>query len=188
MTRRRIRGVHAVSTSWPGLGARARFRPDFAEVAEESLDGVYRYLLYLTRDPSLADDLTGETFERALRAWRRFDPRRGEPIAWLCRIARSAALDHFRSDERRRTRERRYAEGTPDAEHAPFVEGMSAELERALAELSASDREVIALRVVLDLDAAVAASLLGISVTACTTRLNRALQRLEQRMESNALA
>jgi DNA-directed RNA polymerase specialized sigma24 family protein len=44
------------------------------------------------------------------------------------------------------------------------------------------------LRVVLDLDAAVAASLLGISATACTTRLNRALQRLEQRMESNALA
>jgi RNA polymerase sigma-70 factor (ECF subfamily) len=188
MARRRIRGVHAVSTSWPGLGARAKPHADFGRVAEASLDGVYRYLLYMTRNASLAEELTGDTFERALRAWRRYDPRRGEPMAWLCRIARSVALDHFRADERRRTRERRYAEGMRDAEQAPFVEGMSPELERALAELSASDREVIALRVVLDLDAAVAASLLGISATACTTRLNRALQRLEQRMESNALA
>jgi RNA polymerase sigma-70 factor (ECF subfamily) len=179
--------VHAVSTSLPGrFGARPSARPEFAEVAEASLDRVFRYLLYLTRDHAVAEDLTGETFERALRSWRRFDPRRGEPIAWLCRIARSAALDHFRADERRRARERRFA--TAEATEAPFVEGLSPELERALAGLSAADREVIALRVVLELDAATAASLLGVSATACTTRLNRALQRLEDRMESNALA
>jgi DNA-directed RNA polymerase specialized sigma24 family protein len=39
---------------------------------------------------------------------------------------------------------------------------------------------VIALRVVLDLDAGAAARLLGISETACTTRLSRALHKLEQ--------
>jgi RNA polymerase sigma-70 factor (ECF subfamily) len=186
---RRIWDVHAVSTSLPGLpGARPAARPDFAAVAEASLDGVYRYLLYLTRDASLAEDLTGETFERALRSWRRYDPRRGEPIGWLCRIARSAALDRFRADERRRARERRYASAAEDASETPFVEGLSPELERALSGLSAADREVIVLRVVLELEAAETARLLGISATACTTRLNRALQRLEDRMESNALA
>ena len=157
-------------------------------MAEASLDGVYRYLLYLTRDASLAEDLTGETFERALRLWRRYDPRRGEPIGWLCRIARSAALDRFRADERRRARERRYAAGASDVSEASFVEGLSPELERVLAALSVADREVIVLRVAVELDAAESARLLGISATACTTRLNRALQRLEERMESNALA
>jgi RNA polymerase sigma-70 factor (ECF subfamily) len=181
--------VHAVSTSLPGrLGGRTAARPDFAQVAETSLDAVYRYLLYLTRDASLAEDLTGETFERALRSWRRYDPRRGEPIGWLCRIARSVALDRFRADERRRNRERRYASVTGDASEAPFVEGLSPELEHALSGLSAADREVVVLRVVLERDAAETARLLGISATACTTRLNRALQRLEERMESNALA
>ena len=189
MARRRIWDVHAVSTSFPGfLGARSAARPEFAVVAEASLDGVYRYLLYLTRDAALAEDLTGETFERALRSWRRYDPRRGEPIGWLCRIARSAALDRFRADQRRRARERRYAAGASDVSEASFVEGLSPELERALTGLSAADREVIVLRVVLELDAAETARLLGISATACTTRLNRALQRLEERMESNALA
>jgi len=111
-----------------------------------------------------------------------------EPIGWLCRIARSAALDRFRADERRRARERRYASDAGEVSEERFVEGLSPELERALAGLSAADREVIVLRVVLELDAAETARLLGISATACTTRLNRALQRLEDRMESNALA
>jgi DNA-directed RNA polymerase specialized sigma24 family protein len=39
---------------------------------------------------------------------------------------------------------------------------------------------VIALRVVLDLDARTAAGMLGISPTNCTTRLNRALDKLEE--------
>jgi len=39
---------------------------------------------------------------------------------------------------------------------------------------------VIALRVVLDFDARTAAGMLGISPTNCTTRLNRALGKLEE--------
>jgi DNA-directed RNA polymerase specialized sigma24 family protein len=41
---------------------------------------------------------------------------------------------------------------------------------------------VVALRVLLDLDGPQAARLLGISATACSTRLSRALTRLEERM------
>ena len=39
---------------------------------------------------------------------------------------------------------------------------------------------MIALRVILDLDAASAAAMLGISATNCTTRLSRALDKLEE--------
>lgn len=157
--------------------------PSFASVAERHLDDVYRYLLVLTRDPSLAEDLASETFERALRAWRRFDPRRGSPRTWLCALARNAALDWFRAERRRRWREQAVAEpeGTLDLPEL----GLSAPLQRALSELSAADREVIALRVVLDLDPQQAARLLGISPTACTTRLNRALKRLEERLNDD---
>ena len=60
--------------------------------------------------------------------------------------------------------------------------GLSPDLERALLSLSAAEREVVALRVLLDLDGPTAARLLGISTTACSTRLSRALTRLEERM------
>lgn len=180
---RRIQIVNALAPTWPG---RAPLRRSFAEVAEDCLDDVYRYLLLLTADPALAGDLTGETFEKALRSWRRYDPRRGSERTWLCRIGRSVALDHFRAESRRRRREERYAhEGAHEAS-APLESGFSPELDAALRTLSAADREVLALRVVLDLDADTAAGLLGVSRTACSMRLARALQKLEDRMESHA--
>ena len=42
---------------------------------------------------------------------------------------------------------------------------------------------MIALRVILDFDAATAAGMLGISTTNCTTRLNRALGKLEEALD-----
>src|SRR5438874_9528030 len=121
------------------MGVRTGGRPSFAAIAEEHLDAVYRYLLLMTRDRVVAEDLTGETFEKAFRSWRRFDPRRSAPRTWLCQIARNAALDHFRSEERRRRRESRYAEGEPETEEHSF-EGLSPRLAAALAQLSAAER------------------------------------------------
>jgi RNA polymerase sigma-70 factor (ECF subfamily) len=171
-----MRVVSAVTTSWPGLHVQ---RPSFAAVVEAELDAVHRYLLFLSGNRAVAEDLAGETFEKAFRAWRRFDPRRGTPRAWLCGIARGIALDHFRSEERRRRREERYAQGAPASAEPDLGTG---ELESALAQLSPAEREVVALRVLLELDGPTAARLLGISPTACSTRLSRALKRLEEMM------
>jgi RNA polymerase sigma-70 factor, ECF subfamily len=171
-----MKAVNAVTTSWAGLGVD---RPTFAAVAEAELDAVHRYLVFLTGNRAVADDLTGETFERAFRSWRRFDPRRGSARVWLCRIARSAALDHFRSEERRRRREERYTSGVKSVDDAQL--GPSA-LEAAVAQLSPAEREVVALRVLLELDGPTAARVLGISPSACSTRLSRALKRLEEMM------
>ncbi len=71
----------------------------------------------------------------------------------------------------------------PDRYDERLVEGLSPELESALLHLTAGEREVIALRVVLDLDAGTAANVLGISATNCTTRLNRALKKLEEALD-----
>ena len=152
----------------------------FAATAEEHLDDVYGYLVYLTRDRSLAEDLAADTFERALRHWSRFDPRRGSARTWLCQIARTTALDWFRAEERRQRREQRTA--LPERVDATFAEGMAPELETALLSLTAAEREVIALRVLLELDGDEAARVLGISPTAVSTRLSRALTKLEERM------
>jgi RNA polymerase sigma factor (sigma-70 family) len=169
-----------MTTTSSGLAAA---RPSFAAAAEAHLDDVHAYLVYLTGDRSVAEDLTASTFERALRIWRRFDPRRASAKTWLCQIARSAALDHFRSEERRRRREGVYASTERRDEDEPTIgEGFSPDLAAALRSLSAADRELIALRVLLELDGPTVARLLGISPTACSTRLSRALHRLEERM------
>jgi RNA polymerase sigma-70 factor, ECF subfamily len=161
---------------------------NFAQAAEAHLDDVYGYLLYFTGDRSAAEELTGDTFERALRLWHRFDPERGSVRTWLCQVARTAALDHFRSERRRQRREEAYALGLPEADELRFAEGLSPTLQRALARLSAGEREVIALRVVLELDGPTTARALGISSTACSTRLSRALQKLEEALSDDVAA
>jgi RNA polymerase sigma-70 factor (ECF subfamily) len=171
-----MKAVSAVTSTWPGLRVD---RPSFSAVAESELDSIHRYLLFLTGDRAVAEDLTGETFEKAFRTWRRFDPQRGTPRAWLCQIARSAALDHFRAEERRRRREDRYARDQPASEELTLGPGP---LEAAVGRLSPAEREVVALRVLLELDGPTTARLLGISATACSTRLSRALKRLEEMM------
>ncbi len=150
----------------------------FQGAAERHLDDVYGYLVWFTGDRFVAEDLAAETFERALRLWHRYDPRRGSERTWLCQVARTVALDHFRSERRRRRREELAAE--PEALGEQAEAGLSPELEAALRGLSAAEREVIALRVILDLDAASAAAMLGISTTNCSTRLSRALDKLEE--------
>jgi RNA polymerase sigma-70 factor (ECF subfamily) len=176
--------MHAVTLDAPrSVESKA---PPFAAVAEELLDDVYGYLLYLTKNWAVAEDLTSETFEAAFKKWRRFDPRRGTPRAWLLAIARTTALDWFRADSRRQRREERAdaAEPPRDSEGA-FGEGLSPALEDGLRALTAGEREVVALRVVLDLDSEETARLLGITPTAVSTRLSRALAKLEERMRDH---
>src|ERR1700755_3468341 len=137
----------------------------FAQAAEEHLDDVYGYLAWFTGDRAAADDLAGETFERALRLWHRFDPKRGSARTWLFQVARTTALDHFRS-ERRRTRREQLA-AVPERYEERFAAGPGA-------------RELSAWRVVLDLTASAPSRILAISPTNVTTRLNRALKKLEE--------
>ena len=172
--------VNAVSTLLEPrtvLGA----RPSFDAVAADHLDAVYRYLVFLTGDRSAAEDLAAETFEKAFRGWRRFDPRRGSPRTWLCQIARTTALDWFRAEARRKRREETYSR---DLEHeTELFDGLPGPLEQAVKELAPAEREVVALRVLLELDGPSAARVLGISQTACSTRLSRALKKLEERID-----
>ena len=159
----------------------------FASTAEEHLDDVYRYLLYVTANPSTAEDLTSETFERALKRWDRFDPQRGNAQTWLCQLARSAALDHFRAEQRRTRREQRVAEPDRGAE-LELPDEYGPVLRQALRTLTGAEREVIALRIVLELDTQHASRVLGISPSACTTRLNRALEKLEKKVRPRLVA
>src|SRR5579885_3836032 len=100
-------------------------RMTFAQAAEAHLDDVYGYLTWFTSDRFAAEDLTAVTFERAFRLWHRFDPNRGSARTWLCQMARTVALDHFRSEKRRTRREQLAA--VAERVDEPLAEGLSPE-------------------------------------------------------------
>ncbi|MCC6832207.1 MAG: sigma-70 family RNA polymerase sigma factor [Thermoleophilia bacterium] len=165
------------------LGRARAARPDFADVAAAELDGVHRYLVHMLRDPVLAEDVTSATFERALRDWRRYDPAKGRPGVWLIEIARRQALDHLRSEGRRRRREERFAAMEPRSAPEPRVAGIPEEMRVAMTALTQSERELVALRIVLGVDTAEAARITGTTPSAVSTALHRALAKLRTRLQ-----
>ena len=63
----------------------------FDSAYEQNVSDVYGYLAFRGRSSKEAEDLTAETFERALKTWPRFDPAHGaEPRTWLLGIARAS--------------------------------------------------------------------------------------------------
>jgi RNA polymerase sigma factor (sigma-70 family) len=179
---RRTGGVSVVSPlRREDRRAGAHPRPSFAAVVAAHQDAVYRYLVHLVRNHHLAEDLASATFERALRDWHRYDARKGTPAVWLVQIARLVALDHFRSEDRRRARETRYAAAEPRETGADALPaGASSALREALGRLSRAEREIVALRVVLEMDTREVAQTLGISASAVTTQLHRAMTKLRR--------
>jgi RNA polymerase sigma-70 factor (ECF subfamily) len=178
-----------LAASAPAPAPSAPRVPSFEEVAETCLDPVFRFLAHLVGDRHLAEDLTADTFERALRAWASYDPERGTPVAWLVGIARRIAFDHFRSERRRRDRESRWAATEPVATGAPAGPGgLSPVLRSALAALPPAERELVALRVVLGLDTREAAAIVGSTPTAVSTQLHRTMTRLRKEVTPDAVA
>ena len=68
---------------------------DMAEVYQKYARTVYRYLLSLTHDDSIAEELTQETFYQAIRTSNRYDES-CKLTTWLCGIARNTFLTYLR--------------------------------------------------------------------------------------------
>ncbi len=153
----------------------------FEALYRESRGDVYAYVVGLLRDRSTAEDVTALAFERAYRKRRSYNERRGSRRAWLFGIARNAALDELRW--RRRHTEllsEPVDEGVPPADEAAEVALRRAALRAAMAELSARERELIALKFFSGLGNPEIAGVLGISESAAGTRLHRVIEKLRR--------
>jgi RNA polymerase sigma factor (sigma-70 family) len=134
---------------------------------------VYAYVAYRVGDGPDAEDLTSETFERALRYKKSYDPKKGEPIQWLLGIAK-------RCIDGRGPRMELASEWADEAASTNIEDETIRRLtvSRAVGALDERDRELIALRYGSDLTARQIAELLGARTNAIEVALHRALGRL----------
>jgi RNA polymerase sigma-70 factor (ECF subfamily) len=150
---------------------------------EPLLRRVYAYVAYRVGDRTDAEDITSETFERALRYRDRYDARKGDPVAWLLGIARNCVYD---AQLRPRTEAPTEPEPTRPGIDAEVVGKLT--LEHALAGLSNDDRELLALRYGADLKAREIAKMLDRRTNAVEVALTRARARLATALEQEEAA
>jgi RNA polymerase sigma-70 factor (ECF subfamily) len=150
---------------------------DFERLYAAEAAGLFSFLAYRTGDRALAEDLLADAFERALRARRRFDRRRGSAKTWLYAIALNVLRDHARRAAAEGRAFERAGADSPVADPFAAVEHRD-ELGRALAALTAEEREAIALRFGADLTVPEMAELLHEPLTTMEGRVYRALRKL----------
>ena len=163
----------------------------FIDIYDEQMWSVFGFLGYRVRRREVVEDLTQTTFEKALRAWGRFDPSRASARTWLLAIARNVLIDYYRRDGAWREEpigQDDEAVGPDGAVPGPEPLGPSPELERALDTLGQRDREVIALRYGGDMTGPEIAELTGLTLANVQQILSRSLRRLRSELESPASA
>jgi RNA polymerase sigma-70 factor, ECF subfamily len=149
----------------------------FASVYEDNLDRVYGFVGYRVRSRDEAEDLTQVVFEKAFRAWHRFDPARSSVSTWLLAITRNVLVDHFRRRREALMGDEVVASAIERATDAPDP-GSSAELATALAALAPREQTILALRFGADLSGREIADVVGLSTDNVHQILSRSLGRL----------
>src|SRR5277367_6222379 len=130
------------------MGHHVPMRDDtFERLYAEHAQALFGFLSYRTGDRVLAEDLLADTFERALRARRRFDPRKASEKTWLYTIALNCLRDHARRRSSEGRALERIASG-PGPGSGGEIEAVSDRdlISRYLTILTDKEREAIALR------------------------------------------
>jgi RNA polymerase sigma-70 factor (ECF subfamily) len=126
---------------------------------------VYRFLFYRTRSSALAEDLTSETFFRALRSMQNFRWQGKDFGAWLMTIARNLATDHFKAGRTRlelTTEDMGLHDDETEGPETAVLAGITNELLlKALTELPAEQKDCLIMRFLQGMSIAETASVLG---------------------------
>ncbi len=166
-------------------------KTQFIALYDKHIDQIYKYLLSRTSDPQLAQDLSSETFIRALENLPKYKWT-GKPFsAWLYRIAINEMNKHYRknkselkalqqswheNDQTSNAADREFKEEEAHADESQIL----AQLNEALHQLKAKEQDVLSLRYFEELSYEEIADSLNITVSNVGVRINRALKKLNQ--------
>ncbi|WP_374775227.1 sigma-70 family RNA polymerase sigma factor [Streptomyces sp. NBC_01310] len=162
----------------------------FGRLYDQYSDTVYRYIYYRVGGKATAEDLTSETFLRALRRISTFTWQGRDFGAWLVTIARNLVADHFKSSRFRlevTTGEMLDANEVERSPEDSVLESLSnAALLEAVRKLNPQQQECVTLRFLQGLSVAETARVMGKNEGAIKTLQYRAVRTLARLLPDDA--
>ncbi|HEX7354563.1 MAG TPA: ECF subfamily RNA polymerase sigma factor, BldN family [Mycobacteriales bacterium] len=166
----------------------------FGEIYDRYVDLIYRYIYYRVGSKQLAEDLTSETFLRALRRIQSFTWQGRDVGAWFVTIARNLVTDHYKSSRYRleiTTHDLIAATGDSPQEGTPEDEVLAgitnATLLAAIKRLGAEQQECIVLRFLQSLSVSETAEIMGKNEGAVKALQYRAVRSLGRLLPPGAI-
>ena len=164
-------------------------RETFAQLYEEYLDKVFRYIQYRVNNIQLTEDLTSAVFEKALANFSKYSKDRASFSTWIFSIARNQIIDYYRVNRKRQ------AVSLEEVMHrSSNVRSPEEELERkvererlnlCLAGLSKEEQEIIQLKFGAELNNRQIGKMLGLSESNVGTRLYRAIRKMRDSFQES---
>ncbi len=140
---------------------------------------IYRFVYYKTMHRESAEDLTSQTFFKALEAMPSFDLRKGSFSSWLYRIARNNVIDFYRTNRNIDDIDSVYGlSATTDTAADLDVAQLLAEVRTYLESLKPEQREIVMLRLWDQLSYREISEITGKSIGNCKMTFSRTLARL----------
>jgi len=157
-------------------------RHAISEIFESYHLKIFRYLFYKVGDVGTAEDLASEVFVRLIRTWAETTPDGTRLQAWLFKIARNLAIDHYR---RHQSQNPDTLPDTVPSEDDPIDTTVQRILNhqllyKAVNMLPFDQCEVIRLRFISELSIAESAQIMGRSEDAIKGLQRRALSALRE--------
>ena len=159
---------------------------DFSELYRTHARDVHRFVLFLSGDPALADDILSETFIRLWHARGRVDLTTVK--GYLLTIARNLFLAERRHARRMTTLDEGARDTRPDAEERAHFHAELRVVLAALQTLPEIDRAAVLLRAEEGLSYEEVAAALGISSGAARVKVHRARLKLAEAVRAGGAA
>jgi RNA polymerase sigma-70 factor (ECF subfamily) len=163
-------------------------QPALASLYDQTSSLVHGLAVKILRDESAAEDVTLDVYLQVFHQAPSYDPERGSPLGWLLTLARSRAIDRFRSEARRRLREAPLdtVEATAATAGDPAESALAGECARAVrdavAALTAEQRRAIELAYYRGMTHTEIAEALGQPLGTIKTRIRTGMLALRDRL------
>lgn len=160
---------------------------------DATLSRVYGLVLRIVRRAALAEEVVEDTYFQVWRQAARFDAERGRALTWLLGMARSRAIDALRHEARFRHEsledETRPEPVDPAPAHDDLLDAARghAELHRALMQLQAQPRQLVALAFFRGLSHEEIACETALPLGTVKSQIRRALATLRHHVGEGAL-
>jgi RNA polymerase sigma factor (sigma-70 family) len=151
----------------------------FGVLYDHYIRRIYNYIFYKTFQKETAEDLTSQTFYKALRGIQSVDE--NKPFgAWLYTIAGNSVIDHYRSAKHNADIDDIWdvSDDTTDIEGDTDTQLRFGKVQKYLKQLAPSERDIIMMRVWQELSYKEIADIVGKSEASCKMVYSRAIKKL----------
>lgn len=156
---------------------------EFGLLYDKYIRRIYDFIYYKTTHKETAEDLTSQTFIKALGKITTYDSGKGSFSSWLYQIARNTVIDFYRTKKRTLNIEDIWdlAEAK-DVDRDIDTKMKLKTIEKYLAKLTSEQRDIIIMRVWQEMSYREIAEVLGKSEAACKIAFSRVINKLRQEM------